>query len=247
MLRITKVMGWSVVMVGMAMGRVLPSQASSPLFAATLLRATVASMEFSANGRTVSCQGMVMAVRGPWAYVATAKHCGEAVSPVSFGPAGSDRHDPTLRVTITYANGGEGTMVQSGPAAMAWHYNSDDVIVLATFTRRPAAYLEMCAGCYGFLPWAGVQSIPVVSVLQAGGGEPVLSTGMLRQDASGQWTILLPVAPGTSGAPVVDLSGNLVGITSSGLVAGGAAASFTVKVVPGKLVLDLVKFAEGGQ
>ena len=74
----------------------------------------------------------------------------------------------------------------------------------------------------------------------------MLSTGMLRQDVSGQWTILLLVAPGTIDAPVGDLSGNLVGITSSGLVAGGAAASFTVKVVPGKLVLDLVKFAEGG-
>jgi len=37
------------------------------------------------------------------------------------------------------------------------------------------------------------------------------------------------------------------GITPSGLVAGGATANFTVKVVPpGKLVLDLVKFAEGG-
>ena len=74
----------------------------------------------------------------------------------------------------------------------------------------------------------------------------MLSTGMLRQDVSGQWTILLLVAPGTIDAPVGDLSGNLVA-SPRAAGCGGATANFTVKVVPpGKLVLDLVKFAEGG-
>jgi hypothetical protein len=80
-------------------------------------------------------------------------------------------------------------------------------------------------------------------MLEAGGGEAVISSGLLRQDNDGQWTLLLPVAHGTSGSPVVDARGNLIGIMSETLVSPGADAGFVAKVVPGKYILDLVKSA----
>jgi hypothetical protein len=48
---------------------------------------------------------MVMALCGETAYIATAKHCVEAVSPAMFGPA---RSDQTLMWTVGYANGDAG-------------------------------------------------------------------------------------------------------------------------------------------
>jgi hypothetical protein len=73
----------------------------------------------------------------------------------------------------------------------------------------------------------------------------VLSTGLVMQDASGQWLVLLPAAPWTSGAPVLDEISNLVGITSTGYIGnGGAEAGIAVTVVPGKWILELVKGAE---
>ena len=64
------------------------------------------------------------------------------------------------------------------------------------------------------VPWGPAQSIPVESVLKAGDGYRVISSGMLRRDDEGHWTLLLPAAPRTSGGRVVDARGNLVGITS---------------------------------
>jgi len=123
----------------------------------------------------------------------------------------------------------------------ARHRSLDDLVITTTFTRRPVAYGELCPTCIGLRPQAGEQTFPVLSVLSSGGGTPVLSSGLLMQDPDGQWTLLLPAAPGTSGAPVVDPQGNFVGLTSQGLMRGGAEASFTVRVVPGHWVVDLVR------
>ena len=142
----------------------------------------------------------------------------------------------------SYANGDIGTKsLTSAHSRMRWHRSLDDLVITTTFTRRPVAYGELCPTSIGLRPQAGEQTFPVLSVLSSGGGTPVLSSGLLMQDPDGQWTLLLPAAPGTSGAPVVDPQGNFVGLTSQGLMRGGAEASFTVRVVPGHWVVDLVR------
>jgi hypothetical protein len=180
-----------------------------------------------------------MTVRGSTAFVATAKHCVEGVSTAVFGPA---RDDPSLSAGVTYASGDTGAL-QPIRHPLFWHPDRDDVVVAMTFTRKPAAYDVLCPSCFGRQPWGPAQAISVESVLKAGDGDPVISSGKLLQDDEGQWTLLLPAAPGTSGGPVVDTRGNLVGITSWAPVLSGAEASYRVTVVPGKSVLDLVKFA----
>ena len=180
-----------------------------------------------------------MTVRGSVAFVATAKHCVERVSTAVFGPA---RDDPSLSAAVTYANGDTGTL-QPIRHRFFWHTNRDDVVIAMTFTAKPTAYDTLCPSCFGLQPWGPAQLIPVVSVLEAGGGEAVISSGQLWQNDDGQWRLLLPVAPGTSGAPVVDAHGNLIGIASSTLVSPGTEAGFRAEVVPGKYILDLVKSA----
>jgi hypothetical protein len=65
-LNATKDVATGVVFVGLVMGSLFPLHAQPPLFAAMLLRETIAGVIFSANGHAVSCQGMVMGVRDPW-------------------------------------------------------------------------------------------------------------------------------------------------------------------------------------
>jgi hypothetical protein len=209
-----------------------------------LLHDTIATVVFSGHGRTANCQGMVLAVRGASAYVATAKHCVQAVSvPNAFTT--TTGQDPDARFTVTYADGSTGRSNPQTHFMIVWHPTGDDTVVVATFTRRPPAYEDLCPQCRGLLAWGPGPSFRVMSVLASGGGEPVLSAGLVLPGEDGQWMILLPAAPGTSGAPVLDELGNLVGIASTGYIGrGGAQAGFAVTVVPGSWVLALARWAE---
>jgi S1-C subfamily serine protease len=62
-------------------------------------------------------------------------------------------------------------------------------------------------------------------------------------DQFGRYFVALPSSPGTSGSPVLDLHGNLVGIVVAGVVNRAAEAGWITDIVPGGLVFDLVRYA----
>jgi hypothetical protein len=216
------------------------AQSAAAAAAEDLLQSIIARITVRTSLGTVLCHGFVAEVRGKTAYIVTAKHCLKDLSPMTV-----QRQEivPDLAITITYANGGTGTGTARG---IYWHTAQDDLVIAASFDRLPTSYTGRCPSCITYRTLAPtVQPIPVLSVLSSAGGLPVLSTGMVLVTESGEWIVLLPTAPGTSGAPVIDLQGNLVGVVSSATVIRGTEAGVVVELVPGGLASDLVHYAIG--
>jgi Protein of unknown function (DUF3761) len=216
-------------------GLISPVAAQSSI-AGNLLRTIVAQIEVTNKdtGEGGFCNGFVDTVRNDVAYVATAKHCAEE-------PAGAHLSSDTaarLSITVHYSSGGSGILRQ-----LFWNTGHDELVIAATFDGRPQSYAGECTGCTAYRTFGTNQRIPVVSVLSAGGGSPVVSSGFVFADESSRYVVALPGAPGTSGAPVLDLQGRLVGIVVGGRVFGSAEAGFLTEIIPGGLVVDLVRYA----
>jgi hypothetical protein len=219
---------------------VYPADAQSAATAAAegLLQSIVVRIHIRTPLGQGLCHGFVAEVRGDVAYIVTAKHCVENLSPDAVVTGG---RDPNLAITIAYANEGTGIYRR-----LFWHTGRDDLVIAASFDRPPTSYTVLCSSCISYQTLAPTsQPIPVLSMLSSAGGLPVLSTGMVLVTNSGEWIVLLPTAPGTSGAPVVDLLGNLVGVVSSATVVRGTQAGVMVELVPGALATDLVHYAIG--
>jgi hypothetical protein len=197
-----------------------------------ILHAIVVRITVRNATTTGICHGYVGTVRYDVAYVVTAKHCVEILSPLTEQPG------PALTVTITYPNGGTGW-----PRFFYWDRVSDIMVMAATFSHYPASYTEMCPACRIYTSFAPNQTIPILSILSSSGGEPVLSNGLLLTNGAGEITVVLPSAPGTSGAPVVDLRGMLVGIVSAIHVFGGSEAGALTILAPGSRVKEAVDYA----
>ena len=221
---------------------VRPSWAQSAPTAATedLLQSIIVRIQVRTPLGTGLCHGFVADVRGNVAYIVTAKHCVADLSPATIQ---RQAIAPDLAITIAYANGGTGTGTTRG---IYWHPAQDDLVIAASFDRRPASYAERCPTCTPYFTLQPTtRPIPVLSMLSSAGGMPELSSGMVFVTESGDWIVLLPTAPGTSGAPVLELRGNLVGIVSSATIIRGTEAGVMVELVPGGLATDLVGYTIG--
>jgi hypothetical protein len=212
------------------------AQSAATAAAEDLLQSIVARITVRSPLGAGLCHGFVATVRDDVAYIVTAKHCVEDLSPATIQ---RKWRDPDLAITIAYANGGTGIYRQ-----VFWQIAQDDLVIAASFDRRPASYTGQCLNCISYRTVATTsRPIPVLSMLSSARGMPVLSTGMVLVTDTGEWIVLLPTAPGTSGAPVIDLQGNLVGIVSSATVVRGTQAGVMVKLVPGAFTSDLVRYA----
>jgi hypothetical protein len=122
----------------------------------------------------------------------------------------------------------------------------DVLVITATSPHAPSTYADFLGECRGFNASGSAPDppYPVMSVLVAGGGVPVVSSGIVTRAADGDWLVFLPMAPGTSGAPVVDAQGRLVGIVSTGYRYGSADAGVGVTLAPGRKALELVASTE---
>ena len=218
---------------------------SSPLYGeplprgATALEAVTVSIVARnyTTGKAGICQGSVYAVVGSAAYVVTAKHCVETLSSTRLLP-GVEWKDVHEVVTVRFPNGQPGRVVGA-----YWPQASDALVLKTDFNgRRPAAYVDVClCGYYNFFPRS--RRIPIISMLSAGGGVPVPSSGYLQTDLWGRYAVFLPDAQGTSGALVVDMQGRMVGLVwgVSTPVEGGAG--FTALITPAAVIVDLMKYA----
>ena len=218
---------------------------SSPLYGeplprgATTLEAVTVSIVARnyTTGKAGICQGSVYAVVGSAAYVVTAKHCVETLSSTRLRP-GVEWKDIHEVVTVRFPNGQPGRVVGA-----YWPQTSDALVLKTAFNgRRPAAYVDVCpCGYYNFFPRS--RRIPIISMLSAGGGAPVPSSGYLQTNLWGRYAVFLPDAQGTSGALVVDMQGRMVGLVwgVSTPVEGGAG--FTALITPAPVIVDLMKYA----
>ncbi|HLJ62215.1 MAG TPA: trypsin-like peptidase domain-containing protein [bacterium] len=204
--------------------------------AADLLRGITAEIhvENASRGQQGLCQGFVAGVSDNAAYVVTAKHC---IDDLASTPISSATSMDQLGVTIqvAYANGTDGDVER-----LAGADTSDVVVLLVSYTDVPTAFAD-CAACQVYRSFGRDQRIPVLSMLSAGGGPPVVSSGIVFSDESGEYTVVLPTSPGTSGSAVIDLEGNLVGIVVSVATVRGATAGFTAGIVPGGAIEDLLR------
>jgi outer membrane protein assembly factor BamE (lipoprotein component of BamABCDE complex) len=217
----------------------LPLGAQPSVQVADLLRGITARIHVAdvATGKGGLCHGFVSSVRSQVAFVATAKHCIEELTGRPL-LQGTSLRELNLSATVEYANGATGTV-----RYIAWSRNQDALVLVTSFTNRPTSYAGLCSGCRNYRSLGAGQTIRVESVLSAGGGPPVISSGMVLSDSFGRYVVMLPSSPGTSGSPVLDLQGNLVGIVVTGAVYRGAEASWVAGIVPGSTVVDLVRFA----
>ena len=217
--------------------------AGSPAVAQTaqpadLLRAMTVQIHVvnSTLAREGLCQGFVAGATGGAAYVVTAKHCIDdlASTPIS---AAASLDQLGVTIDITYANGTTGDVDQ-----LAGADTSDVVVLLASYTERPASFAD-CADCRVYRSFGSNRQIPVLSMLSAGGGPAVVSSGIVISDHAGRYTVVLPSSPGTSGSAVIDLKGNLVGMVVSVAAVSGAQAGYVSGVVPGGEIQDLLQYA----
>ncbi len=212
-----------------------PASAQSSKAVAYLLKEITARITLhTPAGHGGLCHGFVYTVRGEMAYVATAKHClaDLVVPPLDRVPS------LDLTATVQYANGTAGTVQH-----FVWTKNQDALVAIASFTTHPRAYLEVCVDCWSYETFGLGKNVPVVSVLSAGGGPPVISSGVVSSGLTGGYVVYLPSSSGSSGAPILDLRGNLVGLISAGSLSRGAEAGWKTRIVPGAEVESLLRHA----
>jgi hypothetical protein len=214
-----------------------PAEPVSP--AVSILKATMVRITFRNTTMAGLCHGYVSIVSGGLAYVVTARHCVAGMSQTALVIG---QRDPVLRITVHYANGTDGSyqhLVVGAP-------QDDVVVIVAFFTKQPVSYAQLCGTCYGYSDqsMATIKTpAKVASLLSAGGGPVVLSSGLLMGGQAGESQVLMPSAEGTSGSPVMDEHGNLVGIVSTGEMAAGTEATPVVHVVAGAIVNARVQWA----
>jgi hypothetical protein len=236
-----------------------PIQAQPP-WAVSMLRAIAARITVRAPAGTALCHGLVGTTRYGIAYVVTAKHCVNDLSPAAFDYHPYGPRLTGVTITVEFADGEIGTF-RTGDyprevlGARLYGFPSSDVVVIGVpYHRSLASYASECPACQGLDSFAVQgESFPILSLLSSAGGQPVVSTGVARRgpeaihDAYGDpishWHVLLPTALGSSGAPVIDLNGNLVGIVSSIAAVRGSEASTLTDLAPGRSVLAQVENA----
>jgi len=213
-----------------------PAAAQSPQAVSLLQAITVEiDVENPATGQGDLCHGFVAGVSNGDAYVVTAKHClSELVtdpsSPAASTPSG-------LAIDVKFPDGTRGRV-----HGVAWGASSD-AAVLVTSVAQPPASLADCEQCRVYGDFGRGRQIAVLSILSAGGGPPVVSSGVLISDQSGRYLVVLPASPGTSGAAILDLNGNLIGMVVTVGTVGGAEAGSIAGIVPGATVEALVRYA----
>jgi hypothetical protein len=195
------------------------------------------TIEDKALGTSAFCMGFVNTRDEQRTYVVTARHCFEPF-PLSWD---------VKQATVHYHAVKTGSL-QPEPQPLIpgdtilWSYH-DDLAILSVSAayRGPVSYREVCAcAAYGGKSFRKPERMPVLSVLSAGGGPAVVSSGELVSDAQGKITVFLPAAEGSSGSPVLDLHGNLVGIIVAGRVLKGSEAGWNTTLVPGHAVENLI-------
>jgi trypsin-like peptidase len=213
-----------------------PTEPVSP--AVHILQATMARITFRNATMGGLCHGYVASVTGGLAYVVTAKHCVAGMSQTALI---AGQMDPVLRITVHYANGTDG-----GPWQLLWSPDQDIVVITAGFTIKPTSYADLCATCPSYTDQYMVAvktPVPVVSLLSAGGGPAVLSSGLLMGGQATESQVMMPASEGTSGSPVLDTQGRLIGIVSTAHLFPGTEASPAVHVVSGDAVNQFVQWA----
>jgi len=216
-----------------------PAHAQSESLGAQVLEAVTVTIT-STNYRSFkggTCHGATYAVTRSVAYVVTAKHCVETFSSVPLEP-GIQWRDVRELVTVRFANGETGRVT-----GIFWPQNYDALVMrtaLRPLARRPVGYVQVCrCGYYRTFPRAS--RIPIYSMLSAGGGRPVPSSGFVVTDANGRYRVFLPSAHGTSGTMIVDGQGRLVGLVRG--VFSQVGAGYASAITPAPVIISLLKYA----
>jgi len=220
---------------------ITPAQAQNDPPGAAVLKAVTVTIT-SVNYRTHQagiCHGSVYAVVRSVAYVVTAKHCVEAMSSSPLEP-GIQWRDIREVVTVRFPNGAVGRV-----AGIFWPQNYDALVMKTRFagvSRRPVGLVEVCrCGYYKEFPRSA--RLEILSMLSAGGGRPVPSSGYVFTDALGRSTVFLPSAHGTSGTLVVDTQGRMVGLVWGAYSQVEGGASFRAAITPAPVIMNLLKYA----
>ena len=227
-----------------------PSVESQPEpFGAAVLKVvtvTIASANYTTR-KAAQCHGAVFAVvRGAVkrsaAYITTAKHCVESLSSIPL-EAGVRWRDTREVVTVKYPNRSTGRVT-----GIFWLQDYDALVMRATccrmLSRPPIGWLDVCRRCGYYNDFGRSARIPILSMLSAGGGQPVPVDGVVRTDAAGHISVLLPIAHGTSGTMVVDRQGRLVGLVWGEFSsAGPGGAGFRAVITPAPAIISLMKYA----
>lgn len=205
---------------------------------ADLLRAVTARIIVSNSNTQQSglCHGLVYLVRRS-AYIATAKHCLEEPAGTALSSA-TPFNSLGIDVEVTYANDDRGQAFN-----VAWSPNFDVAVLVTSFEHIPDSWVAMCPSCKIYRNFGANQRIPIMSMLSAGSGAPVVSSGFVVSNAVGSYLVVLPSAQGTSGSRILDLRGTFVGTVVSGLVYSGSEAGWTAGIVPGNIVQETVDYA----
>ena len=209
-------------------------------YGATVLRAVTVTLRAAslATMRGGLCHGFLYAIAGQTAYVVTAKHCVEEPSQTHLVP-GMQWRDLKESISVNFAN---------HSAALAhgvyWATYYDVVVLKATvgLFKPKTTYVEACR-CGYYRNFGSLQRIPILSTLSAGGGAAVVSSGFVISSRSGQYDVVLPSAPGTSGSMVVDLQGRLVGIVWGGWSQAKEGAGYLSAITPAPVVMGLLHYA----
>jgi len=79
----------------------------------------------------------------------------------------------------------------------------------------------------------------IIGMISIGGGAPTPAMGVVTSNDANGIHALMPGGPGSSGGPVVDLDGRLVGIITSGLAYSTGGAGFYTNLLPSA---DVIRF-----
>jgi hypothetical protein len=158
------------------------------------------------------------------AIVVTAGHCMQ--------------HPQITELTVSYPNEATGTSSLWYSAGMA-----DVAVIIATYSAVPHSVAGLCPACGVVpIPAEAGSPVPVYSFLRNGGGTPVLSSGQVFPAPGIIWYASMPVAPGTSGMPVLTESGDLSGIVSRSRAPVPQVASAEAQLVNGPTVLAFARW-----
>jgi S1-C subfamily serine protease len=227
-----------VVLISVTLGGL--AQGQSEPYGATVLRAVTVTLRAAslATMQGGMCHGFLYAIAGRIAYVVTAKHCVEEPSQTRLF-SGMQWRDLKESISISFAN--HSAALANG---VYWATNYDVVVLRATvgLFRPKTTYVEVCR-CGYYRNFGSSQRIPILSTLSAGGGPAVVSSGYVISGRPGQYAVLLPSAPGTSGSMVVDLQGRLVGIVWGVWSQAKEGAGYRSEITPAPVVMGLVHYA----
>ena len=228
---------------------IIPSQQGAP--AVSILKSITVKVTGSSVGGGWECSGFVYTVGSNFAIVVTAKHC---INPGTlnvvfrnhWGPQAVERTitNPTYDVAVLIVHlwtlppgmgveNADGRTTTGHELVLAWDGSSanDPLAGLVPRQNRSVYSEDQYVG----------NLTPIFSMLTAGSGNPVISSGELLPGSG--LRAALPGAEGSSGAPVLDARGNLVGIIKGMIIPGGVEAGWKTTLVPGNVVRYLVQWA----